>query len=152
MENEVNKEDAELLSYFYNDGELIADILSNDEEKDAYNDAKEAFIDFLNELKKEDYREVIYYAQTEIIPLVKTKEAARFFIDMLSQAFKDIITIQNGGYPILDSYATILQELAAKLTNSQDILIELLKDRNLINTNVNIPLLIDHLVLNIVKE
>lgn len=152
MENKVSKEDAELLSYFYNDGELIADILSDEEEKDDFNDAKEAFIDFLNELKKEDHREVIYYAQTEIIPLVKTKESARFFIDMLSQAFKDIITIQNGGYPILDSYATILQELADKLTNAQEILIELLKDRNLINTNVNISLLIDHLVLNIVRE
>ena len=152
MENEVSKEDAELLSYFYNDGELIADILSDEDEKDEYNDAKEAFVEFLNELKKEDPREVIYYAQTEIIPLVKTKESARFFIDMLSQAFKDIITIQNGGYPILDSYATILQELADKLTNAQEVLIELLKDRNLINTNVNISLLIDHLVLNIVKE
>ena len=152
IENEVNKEDAELLSYFYNDGELIAEILKDEDEKEQYDDAKEAFVNFLNELKKDDNREAIYYSQTEIIPLVKTKESARFFLDMLSQAFKDIITIQNGGYPILDSYATILQELATKLTNAQEILIELLKDRNLINTNVNISLLIDHLVLNIVGE
>ena len=33
MENEVSKEDAELLSYFYNDGELIADILSDEDEE-----------------------------------------------------------------------------------------------------------------------
>lgn len=152
MDNEVKKEDAELLSYFYNDGELIAEILADEDEKDSYESAKEAFTNFLNELKKDDSREVIYFAQTEIIPLVNTKESARFFLDMLTQAFKDIITIQNGDYPILDSYATILQELADKLDNAQEILIELLKDRNLINTNVNISLLIDHLVLHIIRE
>ncbi len=152
MENDVIKEDAELLSYFYNDGELIAEILEDEDEKDAYQLAKESFIKFLEELNKDDGREVIFYTQTNIIPLVKTKESARFFIDMLTQAFKDILTIQNGGSPVLQSYATILQELSKKLVDVQDILIELLKDRNLINTNVNISLLIDHLVLHIIKE
>lgn len=152
IESGVGKDDAELLSYFYNDGELIYEILQDEDEKDYYESAKDAFINFLEELKKDDSRGVIFFEQTEIIPLVKTKESARFFLDMLTQAFKDIITIQNGGYPILDSYATILHDLADKLDNAQEILIELLKDRNLINTNVNISLLIDHLVLNIIRE
>ena len=152
IENDVEKEDAELLSYFYNDGELITDILSDDDEKDAYLSGKEGFITFLKELNKDDPREVIYFAQSYLIPLVRTKESARFFIDMLTQAFKDIFTIQNGGTAILESYLDILEPLAKKLDNVQDILIELLKTRNLINLNLNISLLIDHMVLHIIKE
>lgn len=152
IDNGVAQDDAELLSYFYNDSELISEILADEDENDSYQDGKEAFVNFLTELGKEDPREVIYYAQTNIIPLVKTKESARFFIDMLTQGFKDILSIQNGDTPILESYATMLTELAEKLDDVQGILIELLKNRNLINLNVNVSLLIDHLVLHIIKE
>lgn len=152
MENGVPQEDAELLSYFYNDPELISEILADEDENDSYQAGKEAFLNFLEELQKDDPREVIYFTQTNIIPLVKTKESARFFIDMLTQGFKDVLTIQNGDTPILQSYATILNKLANKLDDIQGILIELLKDRNIINLNVNVSLLIDHLVLHIIKE
>ena len=152
MKNGVPQEDAELLSYFYNDPELISEILADEDENDSYQAGKEAFLNFLEELQKDDPREVIYFTQTNIIPLVKTKESARFFIDMLTQGFKDVLTIQNGDTPILQSYATILNKLANKLDDVQGILIELLKDRNIINLNVNVSLLIDHLVLHIIKE
>ena len=152
MENGVPQEDAELLSYFYNDPELISEILADEDENDSYQAGKEAFLNFLEELQKDDPREVIYFTQTNIVPLVKTKESARFFIDMLTQGFKDVLTIQNGDTPILQSYATILNKLANKLDDVQGILIELLKDRNIINLNVNVSLLIDHLVLHIIKE
>ena len=152
MDEGVSKEDAELLSYFYNDGELISEILEDEDERDAYESAKEATLKFLEELGKEDPRELVYFEQNALVPLVKTKESARFFLDMLTQAFKDILSIQNGDYPILESYGTILQELAGKLTNVEEILIEILKNRNLINLNVNISLLLDHLVLHIIRE
>ena len=148
----VPQEDAELLSYFYNDGELIYDILDNKEEKEAYEDAKKAFLEFLDALTKEDKREAIYYSQQSTIPLVKTKESARFFLDMLVEGFEDILNIQQGKSPFLKSYDTILQDLSRKLDNVQESLIEILKDRNLINLNVNTSLLMDHLVLNIIKE
>ena len=148
----VPKEDAELLSYFYNDAELIYDVLDNKDEKEDYEDAKNAFIEFLNALKKDDKREAIFVSQKSIIPLVKTKESARFFLDMLVEAFEDILNIQQGKKPILESYATILNELSNKLSHVDESLIEILKDRNLINLNVNTSLLMDHLVLHIIKE
>ena len=148
----VPQEDAELLSYFYNDGELIFDIVNDKEKIDDYKDAKDAFVDFLEALKKDDKREAIYYAQTSIIPLVKTKESARFFLDMLVEAFEDMLNIQQGKSPILKSYDTILKELSNKLTHIDESLIEILKDRNLINLNVNTSLLMDHLVFNIIEE
>ena len=152
IENGVAQDDAELLSYFYNDADLISEILADEDENDSYQAGKEAFVNFMQELSKDDPREVIYFAQTNIVPLVKTKESARFFIDMLTQGFKDILSIKNGDSPILQSYATMLTELANKLTDVQGILIELLKDRNIINMNINVTLLIDHLVLHIIKE
>ena len=148
----VPREDAELLSYFYNDGELIYDIIDSKDEKDYYEDAKNAFVDFLKTLGNEDKREAIYFSQKTIIPLVKTKESARFFLDMLVEAFEDMLNIQQGKSPILSSYATILQDLANKLSNISESLIEILKDRNLINMNVNVSLLMDHLVFSIIKE
>ena len=148
----VPKEDAELLSYFYNDGELIYDVLDSKDEKNDYEDAKKAFVEFLEALNKEDKREAIYFAQTSIIPLVKTKESARFFLDMLVEGFEDILNIQQGKSPMLESYGTILQGLASSLTRVDECLIEILKDRNLINLNVNTSLLMDHLVFNIIKE
>lgn len=148
----VPVDDAELLSYFYNDGELIYDILNDKEEKENYDDAKNAFVEFLKALNDEDNKKAIFYSQKSIIPLVKTKESARFFLDMLVNAFEDLLNIQHDKSPILKSYDTILQELARKLSHIDESLIEILKDRNLINLNVNISLLMDHLVLHIIKE
>ena len=148
----VPQEDAELLSYFYNDGELIYDVVNDKEKVDDYKDAKDAFVDFLEALKKDDKREAIYYAQTSIIPLVKTKESARFFLDMLVEGFEDILNFQQGKSPILKSYDTILKELSDKLAHVDESLIEILKDRNLINLNVNTSLLMDHLVFSIIEE
>lgn len=148
----VPKEDAELLSYFYNDGELIYDILQDEKENDNYVNAKEAFVEFLSTLTKDDKREAIYFSQKSIIPLIKSKESARFFLDILVEAFEDILNIQHDKSPILTSYATILQELANKLSNVSESLIEILKTRNTINLNVNTSLMMDHLVFKIIGE
>ena len=152
IELNVPKEDAELLSYFYNDSELIYDVLKDKDEKNDYEDAKGAFIEFLEALQKDDKKDAIYFAQTKIVPLVKNKESARFFLDMLVEGFEDILNVQQGKSPFLESYATIFQELSRKLSHVDESLIEILKDRNLLNLNVNPSLLLDHLVFQIIKE
>ena len=148
----VSQEDAELLSCFYNDGELIYDILKDEEQAEDYQTAKSAFVEFLEALNEDDKRKAIYVSQKTIVPLVKTKTSARFFIDMLAEGLENILNIQQGKSPILKSYATILQELAKKMTNVSESLIELLKSRNLINIEINTSLLMDHLVFSIIKE
>ena len=149
----VEQNDAELLSYFYNDPELIQESLADgSEDKDTYLDAKKALEELLESLKDEDYRASIYYAQTYINPQIKTLPEARFFFDMLGQAFEDILNIKHNKEPILKSYATILGELSLKLPHIEESLLEILKDRNLLNLNVNVSLLMDNLILKIVKE
>ena len=106
----------------------------------------------MDALNKEDKREAIYYSQKNIIPLVKTKESARFFLDILIEAFEDMLNVQQGKSPILTSYATILEDLSGKLSNISESLIEILKLRNTINLNVDRALLMDHLVFKVIGE
>ncbi len=148
----VDQKDAELLSYFYNDPELIQESLEDNDDKDTYLDAKKALEELLEHLIEEDYRASIYYAQTYIIPQIRTLPEARFFFDMLGQAFEDILNIKHNKEPILKSYDTILRELSLKLPHIEESLLEILKDRNLLNLNVNISLLLDNLILKIIKE
>ena len=156
IELNVPKEDAELLSYFYNDPELIFDLLNpkegEEEEKENYLRGKEAFIDLLNALNSSDVREAIYYVDKEIIPMIKSKESMRFFLDMLVQAFEDLLNIKCSRDITLESYATILNDLADKLPHINESLLEIMKQRNIVNLNVNNSLQLDHLIIYITKE
>ena len=148
----INPEDAELLSYFYNDSELIYDLLNNEEERDSYEVSKKALVEFIETLDNGGSKDAIYFAQKEIVPMIKTKEEMRFFVDMLSEVFEDLLNIKCNREISLKSYATILTSLSSKLPHIESSLSELLKQRNLVNMNVNISLQIDHLILYIVKE
>ncbi len=148
----IKQDDAELLSYFYNDSELIYDLLNNEEEKDDYLVSKEALISLLGTLNNGNAKDGIYFAQKEIVPLIKTKEEMRFFVDMLSEVYEDLLNIKCNREISLKSYGTMLTSLADKLPHIELSLSELLRQRNLVNLNVNIALQIDHLILYLVKE
>ena len=152
----VNKDDAELLSYFYNDSELIFELLNphedEEEEKENYLRGKEAFIDLLSALNSDNPKEAIYYVDKEIIPMIKSKESMRFFLDMLVQAFEDLLNIKCSRDITLESYATILNDLSNKLPHINESLLEIMKQRNIVNLNVNNSLQLDHLIIYITKE
>ena len=152
LEEGVDKKDAELLSYFYNDGELIKEVLEDKESNNAFFTAKECFEEIIQVIAEGETNDIIYQAQSNITNRIKTKEACRYFINMLVMAFEDAINIQNQKNAFLESYATILETLANKLSHLDESLIELLKCSGVINTNVNIPLLIDHIFYIITKE
>ena len=152
MENGVEKKDAELLSYFYNDGELISEILEDKESNNAFFSAKSCFEEIINVLAEGDASDIIYKSQSDVINQIKSKEACRYFINMLVMAHEDMINIKNQKNAFLESYATILEILSDKLSHLDESLIELLKCSGVVNTNVNIPLLIDHLFYIITKE
>ncbi len=148
----VEQDDAELLSYFYNDGELIYDFLMDEEESDNYKEAKKALNGLLDVMSGGNRKDVVYYSQTNIVPLIKTKEELRFFVDLLSQVYEDVLNIQLNREISLKFYEEILRNLSTKLPHVQSSLVEILKTRNIINLNVNIGLLIDHLIINLMKE
>ena len=152
IELNIPQEDAELLSYFYNDAELIFNLLKDEEESEDYFIPKKAVIELIETLVNGTYKDAIYYAQKEIVPIIKTKEEMRFFVDLLSEIFEDLLNLKCNREIVLKSYANILTSLADKLPHVEASLTEILKQRNLVNMNVNIPLQIDHLILYIVKE
>ena len=148
----VDKQDAELLSYFYNNGELIKEIMDNQEENEAFFTAKECFENTIKVLADGTANDVIYYVESNVTNAIKGKESCRYFINMLVMALEDVVGIQNQKSVFLDSYATILNNLASKLSHIDESLIELLKCSDLINLNVNLSLLIDHIFNTITKE
>ena len=152
VEEGVDIKDAELLSYFYNDGELIKEILDDKNSNSAFFTAKTCFEEMMAVLEDGDASDIIYKSQSDIVSQIKSKESCRYFINMLVMAFEDMINIQNQKKVFLESYATILENLSRKLSHLDESLIELLKCGGIVNTNVNIPLLIDHLFYIITKE
>ena len=148
----IPQDDAELLSYFYNDSELIYDLLNNEEENENYLISKKAVLVLLDTIANGNIKDAIYYEQKEIVSLVKTKEEMRFFIDLLTEFFEDLLNKKCNRDIILKSYDTILTSLLSKLPHIESSLTELLKQRNLVNLNVNISLQLDHLILYILKE
>ena len=148
----VDKKDAELLSYFYNDGELIQEILSDEENNEAFFVAKKCFEETIQVMDESDKDALLYHVQSNTANQIKSKESCRYFINMLVMAYEDMIAISNEKRPFLESYATILEHLASKLSHLSESLIELLRCATAINTNVSIALLIDHVFYIITKE
>ena len=91
-QNAINEgvllEDADILSYFYCDVEVI----KQKSEEENYKEQKKLLYETLNALTISS-EEAIYYAQTNLIKNIKTKEDARLYIDLLSIAFRDILYI-----------------------------------------------------------
>lgn len=148
----VDKKDAELMSYFYNDGELIKEKIDDKESNVAFFTAKKCFEEVIETMNEGKANDVFYKVQSDISNQIKSKESSRYFINMLVMAFEDMINVKNQKNVFLESYATILENLATKLSHLDESLIELLKCSGIINTNVNIALLIDHLFYTILKE
>ena len=152
IEKGVDKKDAELLSYFYNDGELIREILEDKDSNEAFFTAKECFEEVLQILDEGEVEDALYYAQGTAINKIKSKESCRYFINMFVMAFEDMINIKNQKNAFLESYVTILENLSNKLSHLDESLIELLKCNGVINANANISLIIDHIFYTITKE
>ncbi len=142
----VTQSDAELLSYFFNDGEAILQ-RSSDED---YQQAKKALEELLSALTRST-DEAIFVSQQTVIPLLKSKEAARFYLDMLAQAFRDIINLPYGGKITLASYGNILNELSHRLPHIEKSLLDIMTARGQLDLNLNISLVLDHVIYSITK-
>ena len=147
----VKKDDAEFLSFFYNEPSLIEELTRNEDKFNEYLSAKNGIIALLNALTT-NKKEVIYIVQKEILPLIKNKESLRFFIDMLSQVYEDIIALKVGKKIYLEEQKELFNSIIETINNANEVLIEILKVRNNISLNINTGLILDHLAFTITKE
>lgn len=144
---DVSNEDAELLSNFYSDGKTIKEISLSE----TYLNAKNALYAQLEALSSNNF-DALYACESIVIPLIKNNETARLYLKMLSIVFQDILNKQVSGETILQSYDNIIDELSTHLKHIDKSLFVIMSSISKIDINVNIPLLLDHIIYEIIKE
>ena len=150
----VENLDAQFLSFFYNEPNLIHELVTAKENKEKYEDyvtARDGILSIVDSLTFSK-KELTYVMQREITPKIKSKESMRFFLDMLSQVFEDIIGIQVNKEITSKEISAQLNEASKNIKKPSNILTEILKIRSTLALNVNIALTIDHLSFVLTKE
>lgn len=143
----VMEDDAQILSGFYNDTETIKKTI----ESPVYQSAKTALDDQLNALLISP-SDAVFTCEKLVIPVIKTPDAARFYIRMLILVFQDLVNLKAGGEIVLKYYETILNELVNKLSHLDKSLLMIMSAMSKLDLNVNVALLLDHIIYEITKE
>lgn len=143
----VLDEDAELLSGFFNDFDTIKNI----SESDDYKVAKQAIDDQLNSLLISP-DDAVFTCQRLIVPQIKNFDIARLYLKMLAEIFKDLLNLSVGGNIFLKSYDNILHELLAHVNHIDKSLLVILSSLSKLDVNVNVALILDHIIYEITKE
>ena len=143
----INDDDAQILSAFYSDISAMKEVI----ESETYQIAKEAFDDQLDSLLISD-EDAVFTCEKLIIGKVKSVDCARFYLKMLSIAFQDMLNISVGSDIVLSCYETVLKELSHKLKHIDNSLLMIMQAMNKLEVNVNIGLLLDHVIYEITKE
>ena len=143
----VIAEDAEILSGFYNDAKTIKEISESKE----YETAKQALTDQLNSLLISP-DDAVFTNQRFIVPSLKQQNIARLYIKMLTEIFKDLLNLSVNESITLKSYDNILHELLNHVSHIDKSLIVLMSSLKKLDYNVNVGLLLDHIIYSITKE
>ena len=142
----VFEEDAELLSVFYNDAETI----KNNVENENFLIAKQALTDQLNALlmSRDD---AIFTCQRLVEPKLKNNEITKMYLKLLTQVFQDLNNLKVNENIVFSCYANIYEGLLEKLTNLDKSLLVIMSSIKKIELNVNVSLLLDHIIFEITK-
>lgn len=142
----VSNEDAEMLSFFYNDGETIRDFANTNEYRTAINALNEQLEAMLISADN-----ATYVCHRHIIPQINDQLTARLYLKMLTNVFQDLVNISVNEDITLKSYDKILHELSGILKNIDKSLIVLMSSTSRLDLNVNIPLLLDHIIYELTQ-
>ena len=142
----VFEEDAELLSVFYNDAETI----KNNVENENFLIAKQALTDQLNALlmSRDD---AIFTCQRLVEPKLKSNEITKMYLKLLTQVFQDLNNLKVNENIVFSCYANIYEGLLEKLTNLDKSLLVIMSSIKKLELNVNVSLLLDHIIFEITK-
>ena len=151
LEKGVDQFDAELMSYIYNDVDMLENHVNKDND---YLVAKEGLNLFIDALLK-DKNEVIYVANKNLLEFINSKQSGRYFFDLLSAVFIDVENIFYKNEPFLQTIKEKLQQINDKIIHVDEVLFEILKTRESLSLNVNVSLILDHIaniIINHIKE
>ena len=136
LKEKVPLDDAELLSFFYNDPQYIKDISISEE----YKESKEDLLLLLNNASNK--KEIRFITESQIIPKLKKKEEIRYFLDNMVIFFKESLKFKVNKNTILTSYVNILKDIIKNVSNLDSAILSLMNARNELNYNVNVSLLL----------
>lgn len=142
----IDIEDAELLSSIYSNNDSIKEVVNSSE----YIKMKESLFSVLEEMNK-SIESSLYYVQKSVLPIIKTKEDARIFIDFLSLSFKDMLKIKLDDDILLKSKKELLKSLSSKINDIDKIYLEIMLTRSKIEINVSTKLLLEHIFIYILE-
>lgn len=148
LEKGVDQFDAELMSYIYNDVDMLENHVNKDND---YLVAKEGLNLFIDALLK-DKNEVIYVANKNLLEFINSKQSARYFFDLLCAVFIDVENIFYKNEPFLQTIKEKLQQINDKIIHVDEVLFEILKTRESLSLNVNVSLILDHITNIIIKH
>ncbi len=146
MHEGISEEDAQLLSYFYND----ANEINAFKETDRYDLLKSLFKQYLKEMIR-GRGEAVYFAQTSLTTNIKNKEDVRFFLDLMIEFFHNLNEAKFSNSYVLSSFKSIIDALNDKLDHISESLLLLFELRKNVELNVNVPLLFDKMTYEITK-
>lgn len=132
----VLEEDAELLSFFYNDALKIKEESSTSD----YEICKNNVLRLLENISNQ--KDLIYILETSIIPSLKTKEQARLFFDYLIVFFKESLKYSINKQTLLKSYVKIINGIVDHINKIDKAILHLTSARNELNYNLLTNLLI----------
>ena len=130
----VEEEKAEILSFFFNDSELIKEN-ENNSKINKIIELSLTTISFTN-----SYPELLNYLLNTVFKTIKEKEDYRIFYDVFILLFKEAIKVKYKDQTVLTKYDKILNKLIS-LNEIEDKVLTLMDARNEINFNLNLSLL-----------
>lgn len=147
----VDKEDAEFLSYFYNEPNLLLEVTQDDDLFSAYQKAKKSLKELFTAIKN-DPKEAIFLAQSKISSVLRGKDTIGFFIDMITEVLEDLVALHNGDNIYLESNRDLLEGALDRIKSPSEALIETLKAKGKLHLNINSSLLLDNLIFTLLGE
>ncbi|MCR4562925.1 MAG: hypothetical protein K5694_06985 [Bacilli bacterium] len=147
LEMGIPREDAELLAYFENSGNLVK---ARMEEKKEYEELKDDFVTTM-EILSRPRDEAIFRFETEIVNRYDKREKGRIYLDLLSIILKDAIALKEKREGKLTTYVKLIQPLADKLPHLEDSLLEVMKARGQLNLNISVGLTLEHVINYLTK-
>lgn len=90
--------------------------------------------------------------EKDVIPVVNSKVSARRFFDFMALALKDLSAMEKGGNPALPALRGTLSPLLESFPRIDEALLQTMTLRGEIEANINIGLILNHLVRVYFKE
>lgn len=142
----LSQEDKELLIPFYN----LPLLISEEAGSERYPVYKEALLDVLTAFSENPQK--AYLVAHDKIPPLKERFIIKRVIVYFALFFKDVINY-NIGHPLMfESFQSLIESLAKKINNPLQLVIKTYEISKKVDDNVNIPLLVDELLIMMIKD